>query len=181
MKREFLEELKLEAEAIDKIMAENGKDVNAAKAKFADYDDLKSQLEKANAAIEKFGDYDQVKADVEKYKAEADVAKKEAEAKIAMLETQAKVSAFTSQKKFVNDLTRDSINATLAQMLRDDKSKGKSLDDLLKEITDGKGNIFAEEGKPTPPVVTPMASGKSADGFDESLARKVMGLPPKKD
>ena len=35
MKRKFLEDLGLEKEAIDKIMAENGNDVNAAKA---DYD-----------------------------------------------------------------------------------------------------------------------------------------------
>ena len=34
MKRKFLEDLGLEKEAIDKIMAENGNDVNAAKAEF---------------------------------------------------------------------------------------------------------------------------------------------------
>ena len=33
MKREFLEGLGLEKEAIDKIMAENGKDIEAGKAK----------------------------------------------------------------------------------------------------------------------------------------------------
>ena len=32
MKRKFLEDLGLEKDAIDKIMAENGSDVNAAKA-----------------------------------------------------------------------------------------------------------------------------------------------------
>lgn len=45
MKRKFLEDLGLEKEAIDKIMAENGNDVNAAKA---DYEALKQQLEAAN-------------------------------------------------------------------------------------------------------------------------------------
>ena len=33
MKREFLESLGLEKDAIDKIMAENGKDIEAGKAK----------------------------------------------------------------------------------------------------------------------------------------------------
>ena len=49
MKRKFLEDLGLEKEAIDKIMAENGNDVNAAKA---DYDSLKQQLDAANMQIQ---------------------------------------------------------------------------------------------------------------------------------
>src|SRR5690625_5105408 len=44
MKREFLKELGLEDEAIDKIMAEHGKTIQSVKP--ADYDDLKT--EKAN-------------------------------------------------------------------------------------------------------------------------------------
>ena len=65
MKREFLEGLKLEADVIDKIMAENGKDVNREKAKFTDYDEVKAQLEAANKTLEGFKDYEAVKADVE--------------------------------------------------------------------------------------------------------------------
>lgn len=48
MKRKFLEDLGLEKEDIDSIMAENGKDVEKAKA---DYEDVKAQLETANATI----------------------------------------------------------------------------------------------------------------------------------
>lgn len=178
MKREFLEELKLEADVIEKIMAENGKDINSAKAKFADYDDLKAQLAKANETLEKFSDYDQTKADVEKYKAEAETARKEAEQKFARLELQAKIKDFTSGKKFVNELTRNAINSELEKALEDGKNKGKSLDDLLKEMTDGKENIFLDEKKPTPPVVDKMAGGNT-DNYDDALARKVMGLPPR--
>ena len=82
MKREFLEGLKLDADIIDKIMAENGKDINREKAKYADYDDIKSQLEVANKTIEKFKDYDQTKAEVEKYKAENEKLQKESAIKI---------------------------------------------------------------------------------------------------
>src|SRR5574344_975585 len=87
MKRDFLEGLKLEAEVIDKIMKENGKDIESAKAKFADYDDIKQQLETANATMEKFKDYDQTKADVEKYKAELEKSQEESAAKIAAMES----------------------------------------------------------------------------------------------
>ena len=48
MKRKFLEDLGLEKEVIDSIMAENGKDVEKAKA---DYEDVKAQLETAQATI----------------------------------------------------------------------------------------------------------------------------------
>lgn len=48
MKRKFLEDLGLAKEDIDSIMAENGKDVEKARA---DYEDVKAQLETANATI----------------------------------------------------------------------------------------------------------------------------------
>ncbi len=49
MKREFLQNLKagdtpLPKEVIDAIMAENGKDIQKAKAQFEDYEDVKQQL-----------------------------------------------------------------------------------------------------------------------------------------
>lgn len=160
MKRDFLESLGIETEAIDKIMKENGKDIESVKAKFADYDDLKQQLEKANATIEGWKDYDAIKADVAKYQQEAENAKKEAAAKVQQLELQAKVKDFTGNKKFVNDLTRDAINAQLEAALEKTESKGKSLEDLFKEITDGKENIVIDENKPTPPVVTGMQGNK---------------------
>ena len=48
MKRNFLEDLGLEKEVVDKIMAENGKDIENAKA---NYDELKAELKTANATI----------------------------------------------------------------------------------------------------------------------------------
>lgn len=48
MKRKFLEDLGLEKEAIDKIMAENGKDIESAKA---DYDAIKAERDTANNTI----------------------------------------------------------------------------------------------------------------------------------
>ena len=56
MKREFLQNLKvgdqpLSKEVIDAIMAENGRDIEAAKKPFADYDTIKGQLEEAQKTI----------------------------------------------------------------------------------------------------------------------------------
>ena len=159
MKREELQTLGLTDEQIDSVMKLNGDDINREKSKFADYDAIKQQLEKANATINGMADYDDVKASVAKYQQEAADAKKEAEAKVKRLELQAKIKDFTSTKKFVNDLTRDAINAQLESALDDDANKGKSLDDLLKAITDGKSDIFREENTPTPPTMAPMGNG----------------------
>ena len=181
MKRDFLEGLGLESEVIDKIMKENGKDIENAKAKFADYDNIKAELQSANETLEKFKDYDQTKADVEKYKTEAEKARKESAAKIAALERSAKVKDFLSDKKFVNDITRDAIGDKLSEMLGADGSKGKSLDDLFAEITKGKADILKDENAPTPPVVPSMGGSKGGKSDDDAQARAVMGLPPKKD
>ena len=158
MKREELTAAGLTDEQVEKVMKLNGDDIKREKAKFSDYDDIKKQLEKANATIDGMKDYDDVKAKVTQYQQEAENAKKEAAAKVQQLELQAKIKDFTGNKKFVNDLTRDAINAQLEKALNDDANKGKSLDDLLKALTDGKTDIFKDENTPTPPTVTNMAA-----------------------
>ena len=163
MKREELQELGLTDEQINSVMKLNGDDINREKSKFADYDVIKQQLEKANKTIDGMADYDNVKADVAKYQKEAADAKAEFDAKVKKLELQAKIKDFTSGKKFVNDLTREAINAQLESALNDDSNKGKSLDELLKTLTDGKTDIFREENAPTPPIVPGMGGDKGAE------------------
>lgn len=173
MKREFLEGLGIASEAIDKIMAENGRDVEREKAKFADYADIKEQLEKANKTIEGFSDYEQTKADVEKYKAESERVRKESSEKIAKMEVLAKIKDFTGSKRFVNDFTRDAINSQLEQALEKPESKGRSLEDLFREITDGKTDILHEENAPTPPVTMQMNGGSKNEGGVFAAFRKM--------
>ncbi|MFR8744135.1 MAG: phage scaffolding protein [Peptoniphilus sp.] len=77
MKREFLEGLGLEKDVIDKIMEENGKDINAEKAKATAKDDeiktLKEQVDTANKEIKSYKDMDidEIKQSVETWKATA--------------------------------------------------------------------------------------------------------------
>lgn len=60
MKRKFLEDLGLDKEAIDKIMDENGNDINVEKSKATqaetDRDTLKQQLDDAQKSLEGFKD-----------------------------------------------------------------------------------------------------------------------------
>lgn len=179
MKRDFLESLGLESEVIAKIMKENGKDIEGAKTKFADYDEVKKQLETANATLEKFKDYDQTKADVEKYKTELKKSQEESAAKIAAMERSGKVKDYLSGKKFVNKITQDAITAKMCEALGADESKGKNLDDIFVELTKEQSDVLKDENTPTPPVV-PAMGGKSGKSED-AQARAVMGLPPIKD
>lgn len=77
MKREFLENLGLEKEVIDKIMDENGKDINAEKAKSTAKDDeikaLKEQVETANKEIKSYKDMniEEIQKSVETWKTTA--------------------------------------------------------------------------------------------------------------
>ena len=84
MKTEFLKELGLEQSVIDKIMAENGKDVESHKQRFdvekARADGLQTQLAEANKQIESFKgmDIDGIKKNADDYKAKYEAAEKKA-------------------------------------------------------------------------------------------------------
>ena len=173
MKREELEAIGLNAEQIDKVMKLNGDDINREKSKFADYDELKSQLEKANATLDGMKDYDEVKAKITEYQQEAEKAKAEAAAKVQRLELQARIKDFTSGKKFVNDITREAINEKLESALNDETNKGKSIEELFKGLTDGKTDILKDDNEPTPPTV-PNMNGKQADEDGVTAAFKAM-------
>lgn len=59
MKRKFLEDLGLEKEVIDKIMAENGSDIEAEKTKAKEQvDNLQGQLDTVNESLKKFDGVD---------------------------------------------------------------------------------------------------------------------------
>lgn len=92
MKREFLEELKIDKEVIDKIMAENGKDIEAEKAKVTtkqtELDGVKTQLTEANKQIEAFKgmDIEKIKQAADDWKVKAETAQTEAQKQIAQLQ-----------------------------------------------------------------------------------------------
>lgn len=181
MKRDFLKELGLSDDQINSIMAENGKDIEKAKGDFekisTELEQTKADLEKANATMDKFKDYDQTKADVEKYKADLEKSKADYEQKIEKMERISKIKDFTSSKKFVNDFTRDSINNLIDSELSKKDNK-KSIEELFKEMTDGKSDILKAENVPTPPKVLNMTDQKDTKD-NENRVREIMGLPPK--
>lgn len=84
MKREFLENLKigdqpLGKEAIDAIMAENGRDIEAAKKPFADYESVKEQLKTAKEGLKAFEGVDVTKLQEQIAKLQKNLGDKETE------------------------------------------------------------------------------------------------------
>ncbi len=177
MTRDFLKELGVTDEAIDKIMAENGRNIEAAKAKFGDYDDIKAQLETAKTTMDKFKDYDQTKAEAQKWKDSYEKAMKESEQKLRSMERQGLVKDYLGQKKFVNELTKEALSGKLLAALEKEESKGKSLDDLFKAATEGMTNIIVDDKQPQPPTV-PGMSGKpgNEDGVLAAFKRQNPGI-----
>lgn len=91
MKRDFLEGLGIDKENIDKIMTENGKDIEGVKTNLStkeqEVSTLRTQLDNANKEIEGFKDLDVegIKKASEEYKAKFEEAQTQAEKEILNL------------------------------------------------------------------------------------------------
>ena len=151
MKHEFLETLdlgegvKLPKSAVDAIMAENGKDIEAAKAPVAtitaERDSLKARLDEANGKLE---GYDP------EWKDKVEKADKDAKAKIAEVQADALIRDCLSGIEFTSSFARDGVTAKVKaaglKMSEDQKSL-LGLDDLMKEIREKTPDAFKEETK----------------------------------
>lgn len=150
MKTEFLKELGLDQAVIDKIMAENGKDIEGAKAKFSDYDSLKTQLTDANKTIEGFKalDIDGIKKAADDWKAKAEKAEADAAAKIADLQFDGLLTGAVTSAKGKN---AKAIRALLdVDALKTSKNQETDIKTALEALKKDNGYLFDSEGTPPP-------------------------------
>ena len=151
MKREFLETLdlgegvKLPKSAVDAIMAENGKDIEAAKAPVAtlttERDSLKTRLDEANQKLE---GYDP------EWKSKVEQADKDAQAKIAEVQTDALIRDCLAGIEFTSSFAKDGVTAKVKAAglkMSEDKKTLLGLDDLMKEIREKNPDAFKDETK----------------------------------
>lgn len=139
MERKFLEDLGLEKEAIDKIMAENGRDIEKykvlAESRKIEVSNTEEQLKTANAEIEKFKglDIDGIKAAADEYKEKY----KEAERK-AKEEKEAIQFEHSLEKALVKSKAKN-VKAVKATLDIDSLKESKNLDaDIEAAITKSK-------------------------------------------
>ena len=142
MKREYLKSLELSEEIIDKIMDENGKDVEAIKNKYADYDNIKVQLKEANKQIENFKsmDIDKIKQAADDWKSKFDESEQEHKKQIE------KFIKETANKTAIADKAQDiDIVAKLFDMDKitvDEDGKVSGVDEQLTAMQESKKFLF---------------------------------------
>lgn len=152
MKTEFLKSLGLEQSAIDAIMTENGKDIEAAKAKFADYEQNKADLKKANDTIAELeknkGDVATLQKTIDDYKA-ADEQRKEDEKKAAArAEVEARFAkALGDKREFSHDYIRAGVLGDFEKALAAEENKGKGDTEIFDALTKDKDGIFKSQAQ----------------------------------
>ena len=179
MKRDFLEELGLEKDVIDKVMAENGKDIETEKTKTkaaeADRDRYKDQLDTTNEELEKFKDVKpeelkqtitdlrkQIKDKDDEYAAkEADRAFRES------VETAIKDAGGKNAKAIMALLDLDA--------LKESKNQKEDVKTALEGLAKDNDYLFGSNE----PIQNPTHSTKTPKPEDgDSALRAAMGLPP---
>lgn len=155
MKRDFLQNFKvgdqaLPKEVIDAIMDENGRDIEAAKKPFADYETVKSQLRKANETIEGFEgmDIDAIRKQADQWKQKAEQAQRDAAAQVAEMEFGGRLTAAITGAKGRN------AKAVLALLdldtLRASKNQEQDIKAALEEVKQENGYLFEDAQTPPP-------------------------------
>ena len=181
MKREFLQNIKvgdaaLPKEIIDLIMEENGKDIEAVKSKFADYDSIKEQLTEANKQIEGFKsmDIDGVRKAAEEWKQKAEQAEKDAAQKIADMQFEGAIKDAITAAKGKN------VTAIAALLDRDTLRQSKNQSDDIKKALEGlkKDNDYLFDGEQTPPPYAPGAGSQNMGGGVSGVEAGVAKLNP---
>jgi hypothetical protein len=181
MKREFLEGLGLEKEAIDKIMAENGADIEKQKQETTKVSEtltgVQAQLEDANKAIKGFEDLDvegikKAAQDWEtKYNTDTENLKKQIDQK----DYEHAAEAYLGNYKFTSDLAKKAVISEFNQKgFKFDDGKFLGADDFMKTVQESNPAAFEVfEGDGTARVDTGGNHGDDVigDKFIESMMK----------
>ena len=179
MKRKFLEDLGLEKEVIDKIMAENGADIEAEKAKTLEattkLEDINKQLETANDTIKDLkksnSDNEELQNKVKTYEEDIKTQKADYEAKIRNLTLDAAIEkALTGAKAKHTDLISTKIDKEKLIIGEDGKISG--LDEQLTGLKETYKDLFEEDNQQDPP---PEFSKGTEGGKGEDIQINSLG------
>lgn len=182
MKTEFLKELGLEQDVINKIMAENGKDIAAEQAKTAkaegERDNFKDQLATATTSLEKFKDVDPtaMQSEIDKLNQQlkdkdAEYAAKEADRVFSeTLKEAIKTAGGRNEKSVMALLDIDSLKAS--------KDQSTDIKKALDEVKKSDAYLFGTD-EPFLNPVGPTGGSSEIGGDNVTAIRAAMGLPNK--
>lgn len=182
MKTDFLKGLGLEQDAIDKIMAENGKDIAAEKTKTikaeGERDNFRDQLATATESLEKFKDVDPtaMQGEIDNLKQQLkdkdnEYAAKEADRIFSDTIKEAIKTAGGRNEKAVMAML--DMNA-----LKESKNQSEDIKKALETVKESDAYLFGSDEPFKNPVGATGGSGTGGDNF--SAIRAAMGLPAEK-
>lgn len=175
MKREFLQNFKvneqpLPKEIIDEIMAENGRDIEAAKKPFADYDSIKEQLQTAKDGLKAFEGVDvaQLQSKVTELQGKLDAKDTEWQGKLADMAFDHALEAAITGAKGKN---AKAIRALLdVDTLKGSKNQEADIKAALEGLKKDSGYLFDDGQIPPPYAGGTGTHNKQPNGEPSSLA-----------
>lgn len=183
MKTEFLQNFKvndqpLSKEIIDAILAENGRDIEAAKKPFADYDTIRQQLGEAQKTIKGFQeqDIDGIRQSARDWEEKYNAAVADSQKKIAdMAFDHALEAAITG----ANGRNAKAIRALLdVDTLKSSKNQEADIKAALEAVQKDNGYLF-DDGSMPPPYAGGTGTGSGGAYNSDAALRAAMGLPTK--
>ncbi len=176
MKTEFLKSLNLSQEVIDKIMAENGKDIAAEQKKAEKViqerdsyklraESLETQVNDANTEIQKFKDMDidGIKKAADDWKETAEKAKADADKQISQMKFDYVLSAALTGAKAKNTKAVKALLDMDGLKFNDNDGKIVGLDEQLAQIKADNDYLF-ESDEPAPEFVKGTNGGSGSVG-----------------
>nr|DAP03717.1 MAG TPA: minor structural protein [Caudoviricetes sp.] len=180
MKREFLEELKLDKETIDSIMTEYGK---ATKVLVEERDTLKSQIDDANKEIQSYKDMDidGIKKSAEDWKVKYEEMEKNQKAEKEKSLREARTNAFFNDVKFASESAKAGVISQFNQKdFKYDEESQKFLgaSEWLNDLKEKDAGAFLSEV--ANPVFTTNPTAPIVDSSIDEL-KEAMGLSTEKN
>lgn len=176
MKTEFLQNLKvgdqpLSKEVIDAILAENGRDIEAAKKPFEDYGTIKKQLSDAQKALkeiqDKGTDLETAQQKAQEWESKYNQAIKDHQKELADRDFKTLLEGAITSAKGKN---AKAITALLdVATLRDSKNQEADIKAALEALKKDSGYLFDEEGTPPPYAPGPGTNNNQPTAPQETL------------
>lgn len=157
MKREFLEALGIDKEIVDKIMTENGNDINKTKEKLeAERDNYKSQLETAQTALKDFEGVDvkELKGKIDTLTADLTAKETDYQSKLTDMEFNSKLESLITSTGAKNSKV---VKALLdLDSLKTSKNQDADLKTALETVKTENGYMFGSDEPFVNPIVAPI-------------------------
>ena len=178
MKREWLKELGLTDEQVDKVIDKNGEDINSIKSKLTaaetERDDYKSQLESANTTIQSYKEMDieGIKKSVGDWETKYNADIKALQDKLEGQAYDFALENFVNGYQFTSELVKQAVIAQLKQQefkLNDGKFLGA--EDFMKQLKEANPSAFVDADNKQPKITIPTGGNQPLGVTKEDFSK----------